>query len=547
MRGGGRPAVNGQRIQGNNFTVDGVDSNEAINNGITYQPSPDAVEQISVETNNYSAELGNVAGAVVNMVIKSGTNDFRGNAFYYARDNELAATPWATNRAGGNKSKFTRDTFGGTVGGPILQNRLFFFANYQGGRQETPPTDTFATVVPDAWRRGDLSSLLARNIIIRDPVTRQPFPNNQIPVERFSQFARNLFADEALYPRANVSRPLSDFRENYRGTTASTQDVDQFDLKSDWNASQKDKVYVRYSRQTSVATPQATVMPLSFSSASDNPYWGMAANWNRIFGSAIVNDLLVGYSNLSSISDPVDLLGLGKLNNQLGIAGDQPLRGLTAIRWGNDLTEIGNAETGTTNGNKVFQVNERLTWLIGRHTLKFGGSWNYYNSLSHYPGNNGRNGFIAFNAFNFTGAPFADFLLDQVSQKGRGSSSSAWTHLQHRVALFAARRFQADRPADPQHRAPLGLHVALRREGRPAGQLRPDQRGAIARRPEWQQPCALRPVLQRVGAPGRRCLPAGRPLGGARRLRHHAVHGGHGRQPPAAPQPAVLLRVGSPV
>ncbi len=442
MRGGGRPAVNGQRIQGNNFTVDGVDSNEAINNGITYQPSPDAVEQISVETNNYSAELGNVAGAVVNMVIKSGTNDFRGNAFYYARDNELAATPWATNRAGGNKSKFTRDTFGGTVGGPILQNRLFFFANYQGGRQETPPTDTFATVVPDAWRRGDLSSLLARNIIIRDPVTRQPFPNNQIPVERFSQFARNLFADEALYPRANVSRPLSDFRENYRGTTASTQDVDQFDLKFDWNASQKDKVYVRYSRQTSVATPQATVMPLSFSSASDNPFWGMAANWNRIFGSAIVNDLLVGYSNLSSISDPVDLLGLGKLNNQLGIAGDQPLRGLTAIRWGNDLTEIGNAETGTTNGNKVFQINERLTWLIGRHTLKFGGSWNYYNSLSHYPGNNGRNGFIAFNAFNFTGAPFADFLLDQVSQKGRGSSSSAWTHLQHRVALFAADDFK---------------------------------------------------------------------------------------------------------
>ena len=128
------------------------------------------------------------------------------------------------------------------MGGPILQNSLFFFANYQGGRQETPPTDTFATVVPDAWRQGDLSSLLARNIIIRDPLTRQPFPNNQIPVERFSQFARNLFADEALYPRANVARPLSDFRENYRGTTASTQDVNQFDLKSDWNASAKRQV-----------------------------------------------------------------------------------------------------------------------------------------------------------------------------------------------------------------------------------------------------------------------------------------------------------------
>ena len=132
MRGGGRPAVNGQRVQGNNFTVDGIDANEGINNGILYQPSPDAVEQVSVETNNYSAELGNVAGAVVNMVIKSGTNQFRGNGFYYLRDNKLAATPWATNRAGGTKAEFTRDTFGGTIGGPILQQQVVLLRQLPG-------------------------------------------------------------------------------------------------------------------------------------------------------------------------------------------------------------------------------------------------------------------------------------------------------------------------------------------------------------------------------------------------------------------------------
>ena len=183
-------------------------------------------------------------------------------------------------------------------------------------------------------------------------------------------------------------------------------------------------------------------MPLSFASAANNPFWGMAANWNRIFGTSVVNDLLVGFNDSSSISDPIDPLGLGKLNNQLGIAGDQVVRGLTTIRWGNDLTEIGSAETGTNNANPVYQVNERLTWLLGRHTLKFGGSWNYYQSLSHYPGNNGRNGFIAYNAFNFTGAPFADFLLDQVSQKGRGSATDPWTHLQHRTSIFAADDFK---------------------------------------------------------------------------------------------------------
>ena len=245
LRGGGRPAVNGQRIQTNNFTVDGIDTNEAINNGIAYQPSPDAVEQVSVETNNYSAELGNVGGGIVNMVIKSGTNQYRGNGFYYWRDNQFAATPWATNRAGGKKAEFSRDLFGGTLGGPVLHNKVFFFGNYQGGRQERPPADSFATVVPDEWRRGDLSSLLSRGIIIRDPLTGQAFPNNQIPVSRFSAFARSLFADETLYPRANVSRPLSDFRENYRGTTAEEQEVDQVDVKLDWNASAKDKLYVQ--------------------------------------------------------------------------------------------------------------------------------------------------------------------------------------------------------------------------------------------------------------------------------------------------------------
>jgi len=443
LRGGGRPAVNGQRIQTNSFTIDGIDSNEAINNGISYQPSPDAVEQVSVETNNYSAELGNVAGAIVNMVIKSGTNQYRGNGFNYWRDSSLASTPWTINRSGGTKPDFSRDIFGGTIGGPIVRGKVFFFGNYQGGRQtQFPPVDQFVTVVPDEWRRGDLSSLLSRNIVIRDPLTGQPFPNNQIPVERFSPFARALFADERLYPRANVSRSLSDFRNNYAGPAKNTQEVDQFDVKIDWNASAADKLYVRYSRQAFQSTPESRAIPLVFATTADNPFWGLAANWNRTIGTAIVNDLLVGVNHAQALADPYDPLSLGRLNNQLGIPGDQALRGLTAIRWGNDLTEIGNAELGTNNKTSVYQVNERLTWLLGRHTLKFGGSWNYYQSESEYPGNNGRNGFIAYNQFNFTGAPFADFLLDQVSQKGRGSSTAPWTHLQHRVGLYAADDFK---------------------------------------------------------------------------------------------------------
>lgn len=435
--GSGRPFVNGQREQANSFSLDGVDMNDAIDNLIAYQPSPDAVEEVRIESNNYSPELGNVAGGLVNMVLKSGTNEFRGNTFYYWRDNKLAATPWATNRAGGRKSEFSRNIFGGTFGGPLVRNKVFFFGDYQGARQEVPPADSFATVIPMAWRQGDLSSLLARGIVVRDPVTGQPFANNQIPVSRFSPFARALLADESLYPLPNVERPLSDFRQNYRGTSSSEEQSDQFDVKVDWNASAKDKVFVRYSQQAHESRPGSTAMPLLFSGASDNPFWSVGANWNRIIGSSIVNDLLIGYNDNSFNSAPLDLRGLGPLNNRLGIGGAQPIPGLSQVQLGNDLTSIGTTAVSSNTNNGVFQINERLTWLTGRHSLKFGGSWNYYEMNRYYSGNNGVLGFIAYSG-QFTGAAFGDFLLDQVGGKGRGSLSDPWTHLQHRIAFYAA-------------------------------------------------------------------------------------------------------------
>lgn len=440
--GGGRPYVNGQREQGNNFMLDGIDMNDAIDNLIAYQPSPDAVEQVSVETNNYSPEQGNVAGAIVNMVLKSGTNQIAGNAFYYWRDNELAATPWLTNRAGGRKSEYSRDIFGGTIGGPLVRNKVFWFADYQGGRAETPPADAFTTVIPDAWRNGDLSSLLAANQIVRDPLTGQPFPNNQIPVERFGTLARNLLANEALYPRANVARPLSDFRLNYLGQAASEEETNQFDVKVDVNASQNDKFYVRYSRQTHLAQPGTTAMPLLYGNLSENPFWSWGANWNRILGNNLVNDLLIGYNDNSFNGTPADIRGLGPLNNTLGIAGAQPIPGLTSIQMGNNITNIGTIAIGSNTNNGVFQINERLTWLAGRHTVKVGGSWNRYVMNRYYSGNNGQLGFINHTG-DFTGVAFADFLLDQVAVKGRGSLTDAWTHLQNRTALYVADDFKA--------------------------------------------------------------------------------------------------------
>jgi len=162
-----RPFVNGNREQTNNFTVDGLDVNETVDNRVSYQPSPDAIAEISVETNNYAADVGNVGGASISSVIKSGTNKFRGNAFEFYRNSDFDANTWENNRSSAKKQERKQHIYGGTLGGPIASNSLFFFADYQGSRQDAPG-ETLASVAPETWRRGDLSSMTT--VQIKDPV-----------------------------------------------------------------------------------------------------------------------------------------------------------------------------------------------------------------------------------------------------------------------------------------------------------------------------------------------------------------------------------------
>ena len=125
--------MNGQREQANNYTLDGVDMNEPIDNLLPYQPSPDALAEVRVETNNYSAEFGNVAGALIGSTIKSGTNEFHGSGFEYWRDSSMAANTWENNRVPAReKADLSQHIFGATFGGPIVRNKLFFFGDYQG-------------------------------------------------------------------------------------------------------------------------------------------------------------------------------------------------------------------------------------------------------------------------------------------------------------------------------------------------------------------------------------------------------------------------------
>src|SRR3954447_14085816 len=192
----------GGRFSANEVTLDGVDNNTVSNAGsigrnrIAVVPSVDAVQEFKVKTNNFSAEFGHAAGAVINATIKSGTNQLHGTVFEFLRNNNLDANNFLTNAAGLPRAPFHQNQFGGAIGGPIVHNRTFFFADYQGTRQATSAGSSIRDVPTADLRSGDFSKA---GVTIYDPNTRQigptgvviasPFPGNIIPVDRLNPAA----------------------------------------------------------------------------------------------------------------------------------------------------------------------------------------------------------------------------------------------------------------------------------------------------------------------------------------------------------------------
>jgi hypothetical protein len=434
--GGGRPYVNGNREQTNNYMIDGVDMNESIDNLVAYQPSPDALVQTSVETNNYAADTGNVAGAVINNVVKSGSNLFHGNAFEYYRDSAMDANSWSANRSGAAKQNRRQDIYGGTLGGPVMKNKLFFFGNYQGTRSDSSGFET-ASVAPATWRAGDLSSVTTT---IRDPLTNVAFTGNQIPANRISPIAQAILSNLSLYPLPNrtVSGGISG---NFVGQTATTIDAKQGDGRVDWSPSNSDKIFGRFSFAQYESRNDQRGFPLLLGNVTTAPFRNVALNWNRVIGPSLVNEVLFGYNRITIISDTLDWAGIGDANATFNIPGGQPIPGLSSIGFGGGLTSIGAGASDTNTLDQTYQINEKLTWLKGNHSVKFGGQLLHYNQRRFYAGNNGLLGIFGYSSA-FSGFAFSNFLLDQVGSKGRGSSAPPWTQLHNRSALYVQDDFK---------------------------------------------------------------------------------------------------------
>src|SRR5262245_5267949 len=330
--GGGRPYVNGNREQTNNYTFDGVDMNESIDNLVAYQPSPDALAEISVETNNYAADVGNVAGAVISNVMKSGTNTVRGNAFEFYRNSDFDANTWDNERSNAPKPERRQHIYGATAGGPLKKNKVFIFGDYQGTKFDAPGSETIS-VAPQSWRSGDLSTAGAN---IRDPLTGQAFAGNQIPAGRISTVARNIITNTSLYPLPNAN--MVGVSGNYVGDRNETTRAHQGDVRVDWNVTQKDKIFGRLSLSSYENQVDKRAFPTLLGSLTDSPFRNVGFNWNRVFSGSMVNDLLVGFNQIKIVTKALDWAGIGNANATFGIAGGQPIPGLSSLQWGSGLT-----------------------------------------------------------------------------------------------------------------------------------------------------------------------------------------------------------------
>lgn len=260
--------ANGARNSTSDVLVDGVTvTTVEQNSGITdlkYTPSVDAVQEFKMQTNFFSAEYGQTGGAVINMVTKSGTNEFHGTGFYFFRHSDLNANSWASNRAGNQRPFYRRDQLGGVLGGPVRKNKTFFFADYQYTRDKSPLayTATFPTLEE---REGDFSKTFQSNgrlIQLYDPfdtfinasgaVERRPIPGNIIPKSRFDPVAVKA---TSYFPKPNqVTNPITN-TNNWFQQGINRGEGQQMDFKGDHNFSDSTRIYGRYSHSRSNGNP----------------------------------------------------------------------------------------------------------------------------------------------------------------------------------------------------------------------------------------------------------------------------------------------------
>ncbi|MGH8635531.1 MAG: carboxypeptidase regulatory-like domain-containing protein, partial [Burkholderiales bacterium] len=381
-------SVNGARPTMMDTVIDGVTASFPTVNGFTgisVFPSVDAIQEFKVLGANYPAEYGRSLGSVLNVVYKSGTNEFHGSGYEFFRDSAFDSNNFFASRAGQPLGDFRRSQFGGVAGGPIRRGRTFFMASYEGLR-ENRHSQTTTTVPTEAQRRGDFSQTFAQNgqqIRIFDPFTtranpagagfvRDQFPGNVIPADRLDPVALQVLR---YYPMPNQAGNPVTGTQNYFATGAASLDVNNLDGRVDHQLSGNQKMFVRYSYRTTESAP-AIFFPEDLAIAEgrvneQNRAHNAVIDYNRTISNTTVFSGRVGFARTLFIFDNQ---GLGFRPSSLGLpaAIDDNVDRLMFPRFGvSGMVTLGGNDH-RYNAFMSYTAAASLTKVRGSHMLKAG-------------------------------------------------------------------------------------------------------------------------------------------------------------------------------
>ena len=482
----GRPYINGNREQDDDYVLDGLDNNQSDEGGVAYAPSPDAIQEFNLITSNASAEFGNYLGGIINATLKSGNNQFHGDLFEFFRNDKLNANLWQNNWNNLARPLLRYNEFGATIGGPIVRNKLFFFAYYQGERYDQPGTASGFTVFTAQERPGggpngsanfgDLcthaggtfsgsgqcsssAGQLYDPFSSSNPAGRAIFPFNIIPANRIDPVAAKILSS-SLYPA-----PINgNFTNNQINVSHSQTNGDQGDIKVDWVATGNDHVYGRYTQQY-VTNPTTNSQPLLFNSSNVFPLYSGVLDWTHTFSPSFVNDLRggVNYFPVNPYSSVSNATGQN-LGQVFGIPG-VPSTFLPLMDLINSLvSNIGTTDIAQAFNDAVIQAEDTAIVVKGQHTMHAGFQFFRYRNDVYYSGQGGAAGEFYFNGqytalanTSAIGNGGADFVMGLPEFISLGQNVGTRGLRYSTIAAF----FQDDWKVNPKLTLNLGLRYEL--------------------------------------------------------------------------------------
>ena len=386
--------VNGNRAFQNAFQLDGVDNTSYSNsfrglNVQVIQPSVEALQEFKIQTNAYSAEFGRSAGALVNAVIRSGTNELHGSVFEFLRNSQLDASNFFANKAGLNKPFRQRNQFGAAAGGPIIKNKTFIFGDYEGLR-DAAGTIRFSSVPQPIWRQGMFATAIWNPYNASDtgqdfriPATANCNDGSgncwRIPANLIDPVGQKVVN---VSPDPNTSSPT--FDNNFVSSPIDRNRTNQFDIRGDHTISTKLRAFGRYSYAKTNFFRPAPRPGLSEGSFNDTfgtadlKSQAIAAGLTWVLSPSMVSDTRFGYAmgdffqlppNFGS-GCPQELIGLKNAPTDASICGGIPVfnfPGGTLQRIGR-TTSVPQFQTP-----RSLNIRQSLSWSRGAHSLKFGG------------------------------------------------------------------------------------------------------------------------------------------------------------------------------